>query len=131
MDDFTVSPDAFESIRVSITFKNDTSKTAVKEKGRVQVLELSELGMGLEVPRRSCATGHVLTLDFEVKVPGEAEPFKFSSGMKVDLCEAFGERDQISVTLTQGTSADWEWFRGLFERRQGEIEEFFKAVKGT
>lgn len=121
----------FNSMEITIEMHNTTTDMPAREAPPIQLIELLERGMTLDVPTRSCAPGHNLMLKFKTLLPNR-DPFEFNTTAKVESVRStpFGGTDQIRISFLQFTEQDWEKFRGKFDSRQKEIEQFLKAARG-
>jgi hypothetical protein len=87
--------------------------------------------MVLEVPTKSCAHGHNLTLTITATLPNKSV-LNFSSTAKVEAHKKSDSKsDEISISLVQFDGAMWRLLTESFTSRQAQIEEFFASVKGT
>lgn len=125
------------SIKVDSVTNNTTSvvllrreQGGVTEKGKFEFVEFSEAGFNVEIPHRSCASGHHL-LTTLVVTPEEGEPISFESSSKVIESEALGDdRDYISLELLQYESETWERILEFFTQKQEKLDDLLAIVKG-
>ncbi|HUP56587.1 MAG TPA: hypothetical protein VM598_03985 [Bdellovibrionota bacterium] len=112
----------FRSIELKIRFTNSTSRT-LTESG-VRLIEFTERGLALEVPKASCAQGHNLAIEItRVDVP-DSEPMQLTGKV-----ESFVEQ-RADVGLVQYDEKKWEDLQALFNRRQEEILAFISSTRG-
>jgi hypothetical protein len=127
-DDLIKASD-FETVELSFTVKNTTTRTEVKNTDVVKLVVLGERGMSLELPSRSCAKGHNLIVS--IKTRHAPKDFEFTFTAKVEEVASVDKTsDQIDVTMLQFDESQWNDLQSLFSNRQAEILEFLKAVKG-
>jgi hypothetical protein len=124
------NPDDFRSIRIDIKGKNLTSGVVIKEEIRIEMLELEEDKLVLSMAVRSCAAGHQLELDLQVRAKGLEERQKVTAKV-VDVEKCDRESERVRLLLIQYDRAGWIRWTGLVSGRQGEIEGYFKQVKET
>jgi hypothetical protein len=119
----------FKGIELSFKVENTTTRTEVKDRAAISMVEFAERTMLLSLPVRSCAKGHHLTVTITTR--NAAKDFEFSFTAKADeITSADKTTDMVNLTMIQFEEAEWQAFQNLFSNRQNEILEFFKAVKG-
>lgn len=132
----------FQSIQIGIRMTNETSSTRVMKDGRsygselvevlgdnIKFVEFTEKGMSLQVRRRSCETGHILELEFDVT--GVKIELRFAVKARVAKIEHLDDEwDQVWVDLVGFEEHMWSAFKGIFQQRQQEISEFLTRAKG-
>lgn len=123
----------FQSVRFSVQLQNLTSSTPLIEGSQISLLELDENKMlVLGVPRKSCNTGHHLSLDINRMDPNNDNNQNiFHTTAKVIALEDHGEGyARITVSLIQFEESKWHEFLNLQANRQDEINQFLATVKG-
>lgn len=132
MSRFVFNPADFKSIHVEITLSNLTSKSPVR--GTCALLELSDSGAVLSVPRASCALGHQLSVQFVVgDAPSAIKLETTAKALEVESengQDAKHEFDRVSLQFVQYDLERMNQFREVFSKRQREINHFFRSVKG-
>ncbi len=124
---FKNGPATFETL---VTLKNVTTDAAEVDGSMISLLEFQEQGFALEVPSRSCASGHHLAIKILLRKPDEEE-FHFDATVKVErTVDLPAKKKRIEVTLMQYSSAAWERLQEMFSSRQNEIVDFFEAATG-
>jgi hypothetical protein len=129
-DEFSINPSDFVSTQLSIELFNNTTRTRPRSDTLVKLVQFLTNGMVLEIPAKSCAHGHNLSLKIRATLPNKSI-LEFDSTAKVDSHENLDpECDEIAITLVQFDAAKWNALTQSFASRQAEIENFFAAVKG-
>ena len=124
---FEIAPPGIET---GVSLKNVTTDAQTMGEESISLLEFHAQGFALEVPARSCATGHHLAIHIRAKRGAQAEVV-FDATVRVDRdADLPLKRKRIEVTLMQFNNAAWEKLQALFSSRQAEIEEFFEAATG-
>jgi len=133
------NPDDYVTTNVDISLKNLTTRTEIqkpepgsKKKGEenlINVVEFLDHAFLLDVPLNTCASGHQLLLAIDYSAANGSGHFQATGKVK-SVEHRDDDRDEILVNLVQFEESSWKAFRGLFENRQNEIEDFFNAVKG-
>ena len=132
MNRFIFNSSDFKSIPIAITMSNLTSKSPVR--GTCALLELSETGVVLSVPRASCALGHQISIQLGVGEPPAA--IKLDATAKAldveteNHDDAKSEFDRVSLQFIQYDLERMNQFREVFSKRQREINQFLRSVKG-
>jgi hypothetical protein len=124
-----IDAEDFRSLELSVKLENSTSHTRLKPGEIARVLEILEEGLVLAVPRRTCAQGHSLAIEIEVRAPGK-EPWTFAAALKAEECETVGDEDRVLAKLANFSQQEWARFNAAFASRQDEIEDFLAAVRG-
>jgi hypothetical protein len=147
-EDSFINPADFNSIELKISLLNLTTKAEIKngkrsfgvgmdkpnqgeepENFEVHIFEFLEDGFMLEVPSKTCAVNHAISLEINSE---NAQPkLNFSANLKVISMEKISTAvDLIQVKFTQKSIDEWEKLQNLYGNRQTEINQFMKDVKG-
>lgn len=125
----------FKSLELKISGKNHTTGVTIPIKPQILLIEIGEQSFVLEIPKRSCAQNHLLTLKIEVESPNTKKQFAFDCTAKVtELMSSKSSSnettDEAHCELVQFEEKTWLDFRAIFSTRQDEITEFLSGVKG-
>lgn len=120
----------FSTIQVDLKITNSTTRMDFKASPPIKLVELTEQGMVLEIPERSCAENHNLVIDAQAKAPNK-DPVRLTVTAKVDQIEPCKDgTDRISLSLVQVREEEWNKFRYVFSSRQDEIDAFLISSRG-
>ena len=129
-DVFEINPQDFNSAVLVIDFVNNTTTTKTRNEGVIQIIEILDKGFLLELPSKSCSSGHNISLRIEAILPNK-EKLIFETTAKVDEHKPLEDHvDQVKVTFMQYNEEQWKKFTAIFSNRQKQIEDFFTAAKG-
>ncbi|MBI3543713.1 MAG: hypothetical protein HY075_10615 [Deltaproteobacteria bacterium] len=122
----------FKSVRLSITFQNLTTRTEVRDRSRVALIEVADRTILLEIPGKSCQAKHNVLIKIErPKKKAKAFELLFDATAKVVGIEDTGDgTDKVLVELVQFDLENWRRFLEVFSSRQDDIEKFLLAAKG-
>ena len=136
----------FKSVRLVVTFQNLTTRTEIRERERIALIEVGERTILLENPGKSCSPGHSVLIKIERPVKKKpntsqksdpkrkaASDFEllFDATGKVVSVEDTGDKvDKVLIDLVQFDVENWRRFMEVFSSRQDDIEKFFSAAKG-
>jgi hypothetical protein len=124
------SDDHFSVIEVTLDIKNSTTHMDFKSEPPSRLLEITEHGGVLEIPKKSCAVGHSLVIDARA-TPPHGETVRLTVTAKVDEIEPCEDgMDRITLSLVQVREEEWFEFRRVFSSRQDEITRFLSAARG-
>ena len=147
-EDSFINPADFNSIELKISLLNLTTKAEIKngkrsfgvgmdkpnsgeepENYEVHIFEFLDDGFMLEVPSKTCAVNHAISL--EIHSENIQPRVNFSANMKVISMEKISPvEDLMQVKFTQKSIEEWEALQRLYGNRQSEINKFLKDVKG-
>ena len=131
-----------DGARYRITAEGMKDELPSKGDNSVRLMEFTPSGMILDAPTDFCVKGDRIQLDVEVM---NSTPPEFFNGTciiedvernetltyKDDSVTHFQEpSDTLTLKLTEASSGSWEEFKLIFNRRQNEIDDFLRAVKG-
>lgn len=135
------NPKDFESIRLTVHFQNLTTRTEVKDKSKVSLVEIGDRTLVFEVPARSCNEKHNVMVnisraekvkegtDKAKKTQKEQELLNVTG--KVRSLDAVDEETvRIEVECLQFDEKGWNALLALYANRQAEIEKFLTATRG-
>ena len=144
--DDLINPKDFNSVELKISLMNTTTQTEVRDgykmfgiqgvQGKpertdilIQMIEILEDGFKLQIPSKICSKGHNTLI--WVETLNHTPELKFEcSGKVVEVKKADSSADEIEIKILQINDDQWKAFQSLFNRRQKEIEEFLKSVRG-
>ncbi|HTL11953.1 MAG TPA: hypothetical protein VL588_05675, partial [Bdellovibrionota bacterium] len=110
-------------------FGHKKAKELSDEDLSIRLLELETKGLVLEIPANSCSKGHRLRLELKTKSGSKEVPFEALA--QVETWERMENgKERISVRFLKYDQEVWDELTRLFSRRQDDILEFFRAVKG-
>jgi hypothetical protein len=133
---FPLNSDDFKSMEMKASFVNTTSKMSPPKGPEVApvVVQLSDRSFALEVPAKTCAGGHNLMITIEVKNVNREDVSKkvrfVCTAKVISMLPLSKERERIIVNLMQYDEKSWTEFRGVFESRQHEINQFIESCRG-
>jgi hypothetical protein len=117
----------FRPIRVELEVRNTTTGAETRKDFAIRLIEVGEKSIVLELPRKSCAMGHGMSIEVDVYEPN----LHLSTTARVVAVETFDSGgDGVTLNLMQYDDKTWQEFLKIFSARQREIEAFFSAVKG-
>lgn len=132
--------DDFKSLRLVLSFKNLTTRTEVRDRPRISLVEMADGSMLVEVPGKSCSPRHSVLIKIERPVRRKSKKdgsvktayvLLFEATGKVAEVQAAGDGfDRVLVDLVQFDMETWKRFIDFFAGRQDEIEKFLSATKG-
>lgn len=132
MGRFVFNSADFKSIPIEVKMSNLTSMSPGR--GECALLEFSDSGVVLSVPRASCAMGHQISIQFAVGEPPTliktevtAKALEVESEKSQDPT---GEYDRVTLQFVQYDLERMNQLREVFSKRQREINHFFRSVKG-
>jgi len=122
----------FQSIKLSVQFKNLMTGIDVKNSAEISLMEIGDKALVFEIPARSCNVKHNVMFhigrsDTKSK---KSEPMFSATGKVSDLENLDEGRDRVTVDLVQYEERELADLMALFSSRQEEIENFFAAVRG-
>lgn len=120
----------FLSLEVNIEGSNLTSQVSIL-KGGIQLAQFLENGMVIEVPPRSCSTGHLLSLQIEVKRPVGDQLVTASTtvtGIVVDLDGDPKTRQMASLAFRQYSRETWESFLEYLSTKQAKANDLIRKI---
>lgn len=127
--DDPVNDNDFQSIELVAYLKHAHTGTEIKDPKLLKILELGEKEVVMEIPAKKFAQGHYLMVGILAK--------NTAVKMKTFVCEGriqelqnLGAVDRIKLELTQFETTRWEELKRVYSKRQNEIMEFFKNVRG-
>lgn len=95
----------------------------------IEFVEFTEDGIRMDIPPRTCATGHKLELVIEFITPQKT--IKFRSQGTVESVEAIPDRhDNIVASLNSYDANEWYFIQKLFRQRQSSVTDLFEKLKG-
>ena len=101
----------------------------VKNPALIQVIEFLGNGMVLEIPARSCAVGHDLSVT--IRTSGAPKDTEFSSTGKVIDCTALTkDRMQVCLDFLQLDKISWNRFRETLNQTQARMDELLADMRG-
>lgn len=126
-----------EIISSSVARERQT-KLAIRTKGKslrkidgydeMTLVEMQEDTVLLEIPSGKCQKGHHAL--FELTTKGAEEELRFKSTSQVIDLEDLGEgRAQVTLTMKQYDSDNWEKIRALLVEHQSFIQGLFDNLK--
>ncbi|MEK6580065.1 MAG: hypothetical protein AABZ55_12620 [Bdellovibrionota bacterium] len=125
-----INPKDFQSTSIQVQFRNANSKTPLKKEANVTLTEWLEKGLVIEVPSRTCATGHSAAITLSA-VRGAEKLMVVNMTVKITDVENLPDfRDRVTLSFVQYEEFEWKKLLRLFASRQDEIEDFFKKVRG-
>jgi hypothetical protein len=142
-DDDFIRVEDFNSIRLHLQFKNITTKTELRDGVRfyagekqeagdsqeIALVEFLDGGLVVEVPPRSGAEGHQISIT--VLTEGVDPEIKFvGSGAVEDIAPVESGRERFAILFTEKDDGAWNAILSIYARRQQEIMDFLAAVKG-
>lgn len=127
-----INPNDFQSISIQFKWlKNITARTEVNSPDSATITSFGEKNLTIDLPSGSGAQGHKLMFEISVNEPGVGEKWSFDATAKIDAVESTGDdRQSYELTLIQFEEKSWNRLLNIYHKRQTEILEFFKAVKG-
>ena len=138
--------ESLEAIGLFVSLKNNTSRTELKasearkhrrsikknhkfEHGRVDLIQFLNQGIVLEVPPRTCAHGHDLTVTIETR--GTDSTTYFEASAKVDqLTNLTDQRDLIMLSFIQFEGTQWQRLNEAYDQMQSQIDLLLERMKG-
>ena len=136
----------FKSVRLVVTFQNLTTRTEIKDREKIALIEVADRTILLENPGKSCSPGHSVLIKIErpikrkLKAPLNSDAKRkpmpefellFDATGKVVSVEDTGDAvDKVLIDLIQFDVENWRRFMEVFSSRQDDIEKFFSAAKG-
>ena len=118
---------------------NTTTRTQVLNTKQVRILELTEKGALLMLPKSSCSKGHMLMIfvfpnqrDVKIKrIPTNMNvPNSVSFTAKVSSIEDIKEPlARVEVEFYQRVGGQWKKFTDGISERQKAIDKLIKAIK--
>ncbi len=145
-DDLLINPSDFKSTKIRISLENTTTHTELRdgrrfytaangkktegEDGNAEIIvtEFLENGFALELPSKTCSTGHNVMINIIAAAPTKIVNVSFSA--KVTSVEHLDpKRDLVALKLVQFDEVSLSEFEQLFSSRQEEINQFLNSVK--
>ncbi|MDR3608652.1 MAG: hypothetical protein P4M08_14915 [Oligoflexia bacterium] len=133
----------FDSIRIGVAIQNQTSQTGVGDRfrtygnvkieepwsGSIRLVTFAPGVLVFDTPEKTASEGHIL--ECVVEVLGVSSPFSFEVTGKVTETERLDDqRTKLTLTLTDYDRASLARLQEVYSRRQTEIDEFLKRVRG-
>lgn len=120
----------FTSTKIEAKLQNNTTGMPIRSEPPTRVLEIQDRGIVFEIPSKSCARGHSLTIEIKATTPDETQ-YRFTSTARVEELESLKDgTDRVNVVFLQFDEKIWDEFCKSFNSRQDEIERFFRAARG-
>lgn len=140
-----MAPQALTPVTLFVGIKNNVSGTAiedpmlrlkkqppshtVKNSALIQIIEFLGNGLVLEIPSRSCAVGHDLSVT--IKTSGTAQDFEFSSTGKVTECVSLSkDRMQVILDFLQLDQISWKRFKDTLDQTQKRMDDLLANMRG-
>ncbi|MBI3558358.1 MAG: hypothetical protein HY074_18985 [Deltaproteobacteria bacterium] len=136
----------FKSVRFVVTFQNVTTRTEIREKEKISLIEIAERSILLEIPGKSCSPRHSVLIrierptkrklkaavnaDTKRKATPDYELLFDATGKVVSVEDTGDSVDKVLIDLVQFDIENWRRFMEVFSSRQDDIEKFFSAAKG-
>ncbi len=129
----------FEEVSYWITVKNTTTSQPIPEDPEIEVTEVSESGMTMKLPKKSCAMGHLLVVEMvrrekkpmEPPVPVEQPTQRMEVTAKIIDLEPLG-KNYIAAQLQfyQFRTEDWRVFLSDYGARQKKLDAVIARIQG-
>lgn len=128
--EFVVNFADFTPVKLEFKVENLFTQTSVKKGSSVVLSEFKERGFILELPARTCASGHHLFI--EVSTQGKpGKQIRMEMTCKVEQVDSIGEGVcTVEVSLLQFDEGKWQELQDYYSGRQNEILDFFSAARG-
>lgn len=130
----------FKDFNYSVLLSNTTANTDVLDSARIRILELSDRGMILKMPKGICAAGHMLMVFVfpgkpEVRMPmspaNKEVDGMFAITAKVSEVTQDGERYiRVNVDFYQFRQNEWEEFVDCFKNKQERVNKIINTIQG-
>jgi hypothetical protein len=130
--DEILNPKDFQSLDIVFRWiKNITARTEINRPDSASLLSFDKNGLTIELDSGSGAVGHKLMFEIAVKEPGQKEHWSFDATAKILTVNKLDDgRQSYELLLVQFEEKSWQKLLNVYQRRQQEIIEFFKMVKG-
>ncbi len=129
----------FKSDVYSMVLSNTTTRTSLLDSSVIKIVELSEDGIVVHVPKTSCSQGHMLTLFVFPDVPtvifkqvptGNALKKAIAFTTKVVSIEQAGPAHiTASLEFYQKVGGQWKKFTQALSEKQQQLDRLVKAIK--
>ncbi len=120
-----------------ISIENITTRTQLERAEGLQLIEISDQGMTLQIPARTCSLGHLLIVRLEKRKlnplePGDSSELteEFQATAKVVELEALNPKAvTIVVKFYQFQEDSWNKFIADFSSRMTELNRQLRKVQ--
>ena len=132
-----------DGARYRITAEGMKDELPSKGDNGIHLVELTASGMIVDAPTGFCSKGDRVQLDIEVmnsptpaffngtSVITEIERNETLTYKEANVTHHQEPTDTLSLELLPESAGAWEEFKSIFSRRQNEIEEFLRTVRGA
>ena len=118
------------SLEIFVRLENTTAHTEISDERKLHVQQLLEKGLVLDLPEKTCASGHNLALN--LWVAGSSPELKIRFTAKVEKVRNWpaDHVDEATLRLLQYPENTWNALHKIFNQRQKQIMEFLTASGG-
>lgn len=130
----------FEEVFYQVQIKNTTTSQPVPPSKDIEVNEVSESGMTMKLPKRSCSNGHLLVVEIERHARGGEKaqavaqpkgPMAITVTAKVTELEPMGDSAIIvRLHFYQFRTEDWQLFLADYADRQRKVDQIVHSIQG-
>ncbi len=126
------NPEDFRSVRLTVHFKNLTTRTESKSVSTTPLVEIGNKTLVFELPARSCNEKHSALVEIKkVDHDMQKEISVLSVTGKVKEIEELGEGSmKVTLDCIQYDEPSWDALLNLYSKRQDEITNFLKSIRG-
>lgn len=126
------NPEDFHSVKLAVYFKNLTTRTEVKSASTTPLVEIGQKTLVFELPSKSCNTNHSALVEIKkIDHASQKEISVLSVTGKVKEIEELGEGSmKVIMDCIQYDETSWEALLSLYAKRQDEITNFLKSIRG-
>ena len=125
--------DDFQSLETHLEGMNVTSQVRFpKTPSAIALIEIHEDGLTLELPDRSCAIGHALSLDINLKKNTSTDPIEDNIhilGVIEELEKTQTSRLKVRLKFRQYAQKDWSQFLDYFSKKQVALNKLIQKTR--
>lgn len=125
----------FQFLELSLEGSNHTSRLPIPSGSQsIQIVQFTENGIWIEVPPRSCAVGHTLSLQIFARKRNGSRAEMLEDAMHVtgvvETIEGdFNSRQQVRLGFRQYAPEQWDRLIGYFTDKQTQINDLIRRTR--
>jgi len=127
------NPKDFESVRLSISFTNLTTKTELKNADNILLIDIlsDPRQLGFEMPARQCNIKHNVLFEINKldQKTGKTSPLVAITGRIIEVEELDADCMKVTVDCVQVDEKSWDDLVNLFAKRQEDINNFLASAR--
>jgi hypothetical protein len=130
----------FQNLDYAFYVENTVSKTKISEPDCVKIIEFTDGGLVLQMPKNICALGHLLSINLfpnptkftlpEILSQSAASELLNITAKVIDFKKDVDQLCRVVITFLQFDVAAWNGFLQKYADRQAKLDALMRNIKG-